>query len=76
MIIKVKYPLDCPLRHVDRNNGWCAAKREEKKDWHCKNPVEFPKVCPLRSRTVIVQKEEAETIPKHEEKPVTADIEK
>ena len=74
MIITVKKPGDCPLRRLEHIHGeyYCFTSL----DLSCPYSEEFPERCPVRARTVIIQKEETETVPNQKEKPVTADIEK
>ena len=71
MIIKVKKPGDCLLRHPLDGLYKCRISVLS-----CGNNEVFPAQCPLRARTVIIQKEQTETIPNQKEKPVTADVEK
>lgn len=61
MNITVENPGECPLRHYDSvelpyNRSECSATRN---NWLiCKNEDEFPDKCPLRSRTIIIEKAE------------------
>ena len=68
MIITVKKPDYCPLRHPTGSSYNCSATGS-----HCDNKEGFPIHCSLRSRTVIIQKEQTEKVPNYKEKPVTAD---
>jgi len=75
MIITVKKPGDCPLRLL---KGETYLKdgfyRCHVTGLRCNNDKVFSTHCPVRVRTVIVQKEETETIPNQKEKPVTAEV--
>jgi hypothetical protein len=58
MIIKVKCPGDCPLRVFVGGKFACFAKHNAEDS--CNDAVNFPKDCPLHSRTVIIEKEGVE----------------
>ena len=71
MIITVKKPGNCPLRYFLNGSYGCRISNLR---YDCDNKEVFPTQCPLRGKSVLVQKEGTEPLPKHEEKPVTADL--
>lgn len=68
MIITVKKPDGCPLRYLEDGFYRCHVTV-----LCCDNNEVFPTYCSIRARTVIIQREQTETVPKQEEKPVTAE---
>lgn len=70
MIITVKKPGYCPLRHQLTDGSYGCRTT----GLPCDNDEVFPTYCSIRARTVIIQREQTETVPKHEEKPVAADL--
>lgn len=59
MIIKVANPGECPLRHSDDNIHWCSAKTPARMPCSI-SPMIFPDKCPLKSRTIVIEKAEEE----------------
>ena len=59
MNIKVANPGECPLRRSDGNIKWCAGCTPARIPCNI-SPMMFPDKCPLRSRTIVIQKAEEE----------------
>ena len=61
MIIKVENPGECPLLHFEAGKGACSLKQMDPgKNLCCISPMFFPDKCPLRSRTIVIEKAEDE----------------